>query len=125
MEILWLRKPEGREQGYLAFLEGKYGDRFSASLRLQYFETGSYESRIYAYESDVLYASAFPAFYEKGLRYYMNFNYEQGKKFRIWLRWAQTIYPEKKQRGSGLEEINSKSRTEVKLQLGYELGGGG
>ena len=125
MEILWLRRAEGREQGYLAFLEGKYGGLLSASLRLQYFETGSYDSRIYAYESDVLYASAFPAFYETGFRYYLNLNYKLGKKIRCWLRWGQILYPEKKQRGSGPGEINSKSRSEVKMQLGYELGDGG
>ncbi|MBP8156019.1 MAG: helix-hairpin-helix domain-containing protein, partial [Leadbetterella sp.] len=36
--------------------------------RLAYFNTDSYDSRIYAYENDVLYAVSFPAYYGKGWR---------------------------------------------------------
>jgi hypothetical protein len=119
MEILWLNRFRGKEQGILAFVEGKYDGRLSANLRLQYFETGSYDSRIYAYESDVLYASAIPAFSERGFRYYSNLNYSFTGKLRVWFRWAQTLFGDKKPRGSGLDSYFGNTRSEIKLQLVY------
>ncbi len=94
---------------------------FAASLRLQYFGTDSYNSRLYAYENDVLYSSAVPVFYDKGLRYYLNFNYDVSKKLGLWFRWAQTRYFNKASIGSGLDEISGSHKTEIKLQLMYEF----
>lgn len=88
----------------------------SAGIRLQYFETDGYNSRIYAYENDVLYSYSIPAFFDKGFRYYFNLNYDLGKKISFWLRLAQTVYQDKGSVGSGLDEINGNRRTELKLQ---------
>jgi hypothetical protein len=89
---------------------------YAAVLRLQYFETDSYNSRIYAYENDVLYSYSIPAFYDKGFRYYLTINYYLGKRISFWLRWAQTIYRDKTTVGSGLDEINGNKKSEVKVQ---------
>ena len=88
----------------------------SGVLRLQYFETDGYNSRIYAYENDVLYSYSIPAFSDKGFRYYLTLNYDLTKKLSFWLRWAQTIYKNRNTVGSGLDEIQGSRRTEVKLQ---------
>ena len=39
--------------------------KLSFSVRYTFFNTESYNSRIYAYESDVLYKYSIPSFYEK------------------------------------------------------------
>ena len=88
----------------------------SGVLRLQYFETDGYNSRIYAYENDVLYSYSIPAFSDKGFRYYLTLNYDLTKKLSFWLRCAQTIYKNRNTVGSGLDEIQGSRRTEVKLQ---------
>lgn len=88
-------------------------------MRLMYFETGGYDSRMYAYENDVLYSFSIPVFYDKGYRYYININYDVSKKISLWLRLAQTIYKDKATVGTGLDEINGNRRTEVKWQLQY------
>lgn len=89
----------------------------SANLRLQYFETDNYDSRIYAYENDVLYGFSIPAFSDKGYRYYTNINYDFSKKLSVWLRWAQLIYLNRNTVGSGLDEIQGNRRTEIRMQL--------
>jgi hypothetical protein len=86
-------------------------------LRLQYFETNGYNSRIYAYESDVLYSFSVPGFFDKGYRYYVNVNYDLSKHVTVWCRWAQTLYTEKDTVGSGLDEIGGNRKTEVKVQM--------
>ncbi|MBK7308594.1 MAG: hypothetical protein IPI88_17340 [Chitinophagaceae bacterium] len=94
---------------------------FSGGLRLQYFETDGYNSRLYAYENDVLYSFSIPVFYDKGLRYYININYDINKKMTLWIKWAQTIYNDKTLIGSGLDEIKGITKSEVKLQVQYKF----
>ena len=93
--------------------------RFSGLMRLQYFETGSYASRLYAYENDVMYSYSIPVFFDKGYRYYFTINYDVSKKLSLWLRWAQTIYRDKESVGSGQDEIAGNRKTEIKLQVAY------
>lgn len=123
VEVLWFnRRMKNAEQGFLSYVEGRYEwKKLSANFRLQYFETNSYNSRIYVYESDVLYSFSIPAFYDKGFRYYFNLHYDVTKKLQCWLRWAQTLYNGKTVIGSGLDQINGNSRTEIKLQLQYRF----
>ena len=119
VDMLWYdREGKSSEEGFLIFTEGSYkpGFSFSVNARLQYFETSGYNSRIYAYENDVLFSYSVPAFFDKGLRYYCNLTYDLNKKFSIWLRWAQTVYRNKELIGSGLDEITGNKRSEVKLQ---------
>ncbi len=121
VELMWFdRKGENNEKGFLTFVDVVYKPvmkPFSGILRLQYFETDDYNSRIYAYENDVLYSYSIPAFFDKGFRYYLNLNYDWGKKLTFWLRWAQTIYKNRDTVGSGLDEIPGNRRSDVKFQV--------
>lgn len=89
----------------------------AVNMRLQYFDIDDYNSRIYAYENDVLYSFSIPLFYDKGYRYYTNINYDISKKLTLWLRWAQTIYINRNPIGSGLDEINGNKRSDFRVQL--------
>ena len=123
VELIWYdNKSIERETGFLTFIDiicKPLLPKYSGVLRLQYFETDSYNSRIYAYENDVLYSYSIPAFSNKGFRYYLTLNYDINKKVSIWLRWAQTIYKHRNTVGSGLDEINGNQRSELKLQGRY------
>ena len=120
VEVLWYNKNNAnKESGFLTFMDFIFKPllaNYAGILRLQYFETDGYNSRIYAYENDVLYSFSIPAFYDKGFRYYLSLNYDISKKLSIWLRWAQTIYRGKNIIGSGLDKINNNTKTELKLQ---------
>ena len=121
IELLWFKhQTENEEQGFLGYIEAGYNwKRISSNVRIQYFETNSYNSRIYVYESDVLYSFSIPAFYDKGFRYYFNVHADVNKKLQCWVRLAQTIDANKNTIGSGLDEINGNKRTDVKLQFLY------
>lgn len=126
VELLWYDKNgANKSNGFLTFFDFMYKpmlNPFSAVLRLQYFETDDYNSRIYAYENDILYGYSIPAFYDKGFRYYLNLNYDVNKNVSVWLRLAQTIYSNRSTVGSGLDEINGNRRTEVKFQIRWIIG---
>jgi hypothetical protein len=108
-----------REDGYSAFVEGVYrrGSRFSCNLRLHGFSTDGYNSRIYAYENNLLYNYSVPSFFDRGMHYYLRINWDASQRLSLWLRWSQTFYKDKVSIGSGLEEIEGNRRSEVRVQM--------
>jgi hypothetical protein len=118
-ELLWYDKNgENAEKGFLTFFDVVYKPmlkKYAGNIRLQYFETDDYNSRIYAYENDVLFYYSIPAFFNKGYRYYLNVNYDLDSKISFWLKWSQTIYPDAKSIGSGLDEISGSTKSEIRV----------
>lgn len=125
VELLWFDKGSpAAENGFLSFVDILYKPpmkKYSGNIRLQYFETDSYNSRLYAYEDDLLYSFSIPVFYGKGVRYYINAHYDFSKKLGLWCRFAQTIYKDQTTVGTGLDQINGNKKTEVKLQAIYQF----
>ena len=121
LELVWYdRNTEFAEKGFLTYFDFNYKPMlkpYSFNFRLQYFETDSYNTRLYAYENDVLYSFSIPVFYDKGYRYYVNLNYDLTRKISIWLRFAQTINPDKTSIGTGLDQITGNRKSEGKIQL--------
>jgi hypothetical protein len=120
LELLWFDKRSAdAENGYLVYTELLYKPlfkRLSGNARLQYFETDGYNSRLYAFENDVLYAYSIPVFYDKGYRYYLNINYDVTRQLSVWGRFAQTVYSNKNVIGSGLDEIKGNTKSELAVQ---------
>lgn len=120
--LVFDEKNDFRQNGYLAFVQVNYKPPlkpFSANTRLSYFETDGYDSRIYAFENDVLYGYSIPVFFDKGYRYYLNSHYKVSRKLSLWARFAQTIYTNKTIIGSGLDAINGNKKSEIKVQAIY------
>jgi len=112
------------QNGFLAFADVIYKPllkRFSGNTRLCWFKTDGYDSRIYAFENDVLYSYSIPVFFDKGFRYYINLRYKITRNFNVWVRFAQTIYADKNEIGSGLDAIEGHKKTEVKVQFLWEF----
>ncbi|MCF8325188.1 MAG: helix-hairpin-helix domain-containing protein [Leadbetterella sp.] len=89
--------------------------------RIAYFSTDSYDSRIYAYENDVLYAVSFPAYYGKGWRYYLIGKMPIGRNLDAWIRIAQTNVSDRTTIGSSTSEIEGNKKTDLKVQLKYNF----
>ncbi|HUZ60594.1 MAG TPA: hypothetical protein VMU83_17615 [Hanamia sp.] len=125
VELSWYdKKGVVPQNGFLTFADILYKPILkpvSGNIRLEFFETDGYGSRMYAFENDVLYSYSIPVFFDKGYRYYVNMNYGITQKLSLWLRFAQTIYPEKNSIGSGLDMINGNVKSEVKMQLMYQF----
>jgi hypothetical protein len=121
IEMVWYdKKGMNNENGFLAYADFIYKPLlkpYSGIIRIQYFETDGYDSRLYAYENDVLYSYSIPVFYDKGYRYYATINFDLNQKISFWIRWAQTIYRNKNVIGSSLDEIRGNTKSELKLQL--------
>ena len=118
-ELLWYDKNgKNTETGFLTFFDLIYKPplkNYSANIRLQYFETDDYNSRIYAYENDVLFYYSIPAFYDHGFRYYLNINYNLNSNISFWLKWSQTLYNNVESIGSGLDEIPGSKKSEIRI----------
>ncbi len=89
----------------------------SVALRYGVFDTDSYDSRIYAYENDILYAFSVPAVYYKGSRAYISIKYSPKKNIDIWIKYGETYFSNKNTISSGLTEIAGNSKSEIKAQL--------
>lgn len=129
-EVVWYdRHGPNKEQGFLLFSDIMYKpplQSISATMRLLYFETEGYNSRMYAFENDVLSDYSVPVIFDKGFRYYVNVKWEASykrkrikeiNKIEIAARLAQTIYRGKNSIGTGPDEISGNRKTEVKVQV--------
>jgi hypothetical protein len=132
VELCWYDKNgPASEQGFTMYADGIYHPRggWQGSLRLQYFETDGYNSRIYALENGEEDHLSVPALYGKGVRYYVNSSWNMSKRYkkqrhalreRLALRWAQTIYSGQVSVDSGNDAIAGNRKTELTLQLMLE-----
>lgn len=109
------------ENGFVIWQDITYkqlGKRISFTARYALFQTDSYNSRIYGYESDMLYAFSIPAYYNRGSRVYALINWDISRNAEIWVRAAQTFYSNQRVISEGsLNEIQGNTRTEIKVQV--------
>lgn len=106
--------------GFLAFQDIQYKPMlsdFSFNLRYAIFNTQDFDSRIYAYENDILYYYFIPAYYYKGSRVYFNIRYQFKKWLDIWFKIGQWMYDNRSTIGSGNDEIKGNAKTDFRLQL--------
>ena len=111
------RKPETGFVIYQDIAFKKMGFPLSANARFAVFRTPSYNTRIYAYESDVLYSFSIPAYYGNGIRYYLTLRYSATRWLDFWVRWAQTYRSDVKVIGSGLDQIDGNKRSDIRVQM--------
>jgi len=91
------------------------------SARVAWFSTSGYNSRIYAFENDMLYTFSIPAYYGNGFRTYINLNYKITKKIDCWIKIANTAWNDRETISSGYNEIPGTNKTELKLQLRLKM----
>lgn len=112
------------ENGKLLFIDviSKTSNNLSATLRLSWFNTNSYNSRIYAYENDVPHYFYIPAFFDNGLRYYLNCGYKLKQGISFHLKLSQLMYLDKSRTiGSTNTAINNNRKTDLKFLIKYRF----
>ena len=90
---------------------------FDVALRYALFDTDSYDSRLYTYETNALYVFSVPAYYYQGSRAYITLRYTFFRRFDLWLRYGTFIYSNKTSLSSGAELINGNTKTDITVQL--------
>jgi hypothetical protein len=112
---------EVKEKGFLVFQDVLYKPQqqyFAINGRIAYFNTDGYESRLYAYENDVLYSFSIPPFYGHGFRTYLNLQLRFLANLSFWLKFAVT---HQLAQGVDVTRQNSTTKSEIKLQLRYQF----
>lgn len=88
--------------------------------RIAFFNTDSYDERLYAYEDDVYYTFTIGSYYYQGIRGYLVLHYKY-KCFHCWLRLSRTHYLNRTSIGSGLNEIKAPHKTELRAQIMFNF----
>jgi hypothetical protein len=110
--------------GFLIYQDVKHTflkSRLTIGMRLLHFDSEDYDSRIYAWEPDVLHAFSIPAFSGNGSRWLLNVSFKPLPRMQLWARWARTLKPESKEIGSGNNTVSGNHLDEFKLQLKYRF----
>jgi hypothetical protein len=117
-----------KNEGILLYAEMQkkipgYGVKLN--FRLQYTDTDNYDSRIYAYESDMPYSFSITPQYGQFIKYYLvnSFNLKKLSKqlpaVVISMKWSQRFLISGESFGSGLNLIPGRRQTIISLQLSY------
>lgn len=123
-EVVTYQKGQNRaEHGWVFYHDLIYkpmGKAVSGNIRLAAFKTDSYNSRLYVFENNVLYAHSSTPYYNEGFRVYLNLRYRLSRKINFWIRYASFFYKDEGI-GSGLNFIEGRTRSDVRLQLRFQL----
>lgn len=90
---------------------------FEYTLRLALFDTDDYDTRVYAYENDLIGLFSIPPYYGRGMRWYAMVRATPLRRVDVWLRYGAWLYNGQDSYSSGLQEINGDVRSELKLQV--------
>lgn len=124
IDFTFYRKLHLREKGYLIhqdliYTSGK--EKFNFQFRLAYFDTDSYNTRIYSYENNVLYGYSFPAYFERGFRTYLNLNWKLHRILTFYLKTGFTYYPDADHIGSSVTRVEGNKLFDLTAQLRIHL----
>jgi opacity protein-like surface antigen len=114
----------GLSKGYLFYQDIGYNHpsgRWNISARYAIFNTDNFDTRIYAYESDVLYSFSIPPYLGRGQRTYVVTKFRLHRRVDLWLRYAQTFRNDVAFIGSGLDQLPSNTRSDIRAQIRVKL----
>lgn len=90
---------------------------FDLSLRFALFDTDSYDTRIYTFESNALYAFAVPAYFYQGSRAYVLLRYSFLRSCDLWVKYGVFLYENRSSISSGAEKIVGNRKSDLLVQL--------
>jgi hypothetical protein len=131
VETVWYgSEREQKETGFLLYTDVYVKPPmkpFFFNARLQYVETGGFNSRIYAWENTVMYNFSIPAQFDKSVRYILNVNcwltrrsFKQQKgrlNCLLAFSFAQSVYPFKAAVEPTKTAVEAYNSSDIKMQL--------
>ena len=94
---------------------------FNAIMSCGYFDTDDYDSRVYAYERGMRYSFYSPAYYGNGVRAALFAVSDFSNNITVTAKVGVTKYFDRDKIGSGYQEIDGSSATDLELQLRLRL----
>ena len=118
--------------GYAAQDGGEWGMMLSESLgythdwlRLNagfgYFDTDSYDSRVYLYERGPLYTYSMAQFYGEGIRYWLMVRANIGKHLMLTAKAGVTDYFDRQTISSGYQQVDGSAMSDLDLQVRWKF----
>lgn len=109
-------------QGIMLSQQATWKGRWlKATANIGWFHTDNYDSRIYLYEPSLRYDYTFPVYYGHGLRYMLTAQADIGKRMSLAAKLGVTDYFDRAVIGSGLQQVDRSSMTDLLLQLRFVL----
>jgi len=107
------------ENGLLSFvgIGWRMADKWQLKARYTLFDTKSFASAIWAFEDDVPYSFTVPAYFYTGSKWYAVLSWQALQNMELWLRISEAWLPTQSSLGSGLDQIPTNRRTEIKVML--------
>ncbi|MBD3615096.1 MAG: helix-hairpin-helix domain-containing protein [Gracilimonas sp.] len=84
--------------------------------RISLFDTDSFNTRVYQFESDLLYVMSNTVLYDQGQRAYLTVKYDATEFLDIWFKYGVTVFEDMQVLGSGLSEVEGNIRDSIGLQ---------
>ena len=94
---------------------------YSLTFRYALFDTDDYDSRVYAYENDILYSFSVPALYGMGMRVYLLGKWKPLNNLTLYARIGSLIYTDRDEISSGLTLIEGNHKTDLKVEVVWKL----
>lgn len=117
-------KDGDKETGFLIYQDISYkkiGSKATFTARYALFDTQGWNSKLYAFESDVLYAFSILPYAYKGSRIYGMLKLDVARGLDVWLRYATWIYTDRNVISSGNTAISGNTKSDVHIQLRYQF----
>jgi hypothetical protein len=121
IEAIWVKSDQAEsDKGIMAYQDIEchpFSVPVFLAFRIAWFNTGSYDSRIYAYEQDLSSGFSFAPLFMSGYRTYFLIRYDISRNLSCRFRVSQINYVGKESISTGLDKLEGSTRSEVKLQL--------
>ena len=110
------------EGGWLVSQQASYGGSWlTLSTMAAYFNTDSYQSRIYAYERQLQHEISFPTYYGEGIRLALMARTDVTPQLSLSARLGYTNYFDRPTIGTGLQQIPHSYQTDLDLQVRWKF----
>ena len=117
--IRFARVDQDDEYGFMMYQDIRWQaiSRLTIDTRLMFFDTDSFDARVFAYEYDLRYSFSVPSFSGRGQRTYVMLTYKPVENVNLQAKYAVTIFEDRETVGSGLDEADGNTLREVRFQL--------
>ncbi|MFC5625016.1 ComEA family DNA-binding protein [Algoriphagus winogradskyi] len=111
-----------KSSGFMILQDAQYSfNKFRLTGRVALFDTDDYDTRLYAFENNVLWTFSIPAFSGQGMRTYLVAQYQINSQITAYFRISRTAYTDRETISSGLQEIDGSRQTETTLLIRHML----
>lgn len=120
-DITFIRK-ETASNGYMINQTARWQHKWLKLIgTVGYFNTTSYDARVYCYDPGLLYTFSFPSFYGKGVKMSTNIRADVSSKLTLICNCGYVHYVNRPTTTSNVEYSNNSNRTDIEMQLRWKF----